>query len=44
MHFFNNIESEIISAIRNSEKSLKIAVTWFTNYNLFYEIIEKWEF
>ncbi len=43
MHLFNNIESEIISSIRKSEKNLKIAVTWFTNQEIFIEILKKLE-
>tara|TARA_R110001606_G_scaffold262634_1_gene411253 strand:+ start:927 stop:1916 length:990 start_codon:yes stop_codon:yes gene_type:complete len=43
LHLFNNIESEIISSIRKSEKNLKIAVTWFTNQEIFIEILKKLE-
>jgi len=41
MQLFNNIESEIISSILKAEFSLKIAVTWFTNHDIFNAIIEK---
>lgn len=43
MHLFNNIESEIISVIKKSKSSLKIAVTWFTNHEIFNEILIKLE-
>jgi len=43
LHLFNNIESEIISAIRKAESDLKIAVTWFTNHEIFDEILKKLE-
>lgn len=33
--FYSNIESKIISNLRNSKKNVKIAVAWFTNPNLF---------
>lgn len=41
MHLFKDIEKEIISAIRNSQKNLKIAVTWFTNHEIFNEVLDK---
>lgn len=41
MHLFNNIESNIITFIKNSKSSLKIAVTWFTNNEIFEEILNK---
>lgn len=43
MHLFNNIEFEIISAIKNAKSSLKIAVTWFTNHEIFNEVLTKLE-
>ena len=43
MHLFTNIESEIISRIKSAEKNLKIAVTWFTNHEIFNEILKKLE-
>ena len=46
MQFFNNlkeriIQEKLISLIEKSTKSLKIAVTWFTNHDLFEAIIKK---
>lgn len=41
MQFFENIQSEIVTRISNSSESLKIAVTWFTNHDLFDAIIKK---
>jgi len=41
MQLFKNIQAEIISQIRKSNESLKIAVTWFTNHEIFNAIIEK---
>lgn len=43
MHLFSNIQFEIISAIKNAKSNLKIAVTWFTNHEIFNEILEKLE-
>jgi hypothetical protein len=43
LHLFKNIESEIISRIKSSKKNLKIAVTWFTNHEIFNEILKKLE-
>lgn len=51
MQFFNRpnnnenassvIQDKIIELIRDSEKSLKIAVAWFTNHDIFNEILNK---
>lgn len=41
MQFFANIQDELIERINLSTKSLKIAVTWFTNHDLFDAIIKK---
>jgi hypothetical protein len=41
MQLFSNIQSEIISKIFGSTDSLKIAVTWFTNHDLFDAVIKK---
>jgi len=41
MQLFENIQKEIISRIKKSEKSLKIAVTWLTNHDIFDAILSK---
>lgn len=41
MQYFNNIQNELIKAINNSDSSLKIAVTWFTNNNIYDVIVNK---
>lgn len=41
MQLFKNIESEIIKNISQSSKSIKIAVTWFTNKNIYQALIDK---
>lgn len=38
---FNNIENAIIEELENSKKSIDIAVSWFTNENLFNVILLK---
>lgn len=38
---FKNIQEELITAINVSKSSLKIAVTWFTNHDIFNSIITK---
>ena len=38
---FENIQNELLNKIEQSEKSLKIAVTWFTNRKLFNAILQK---
>lgn len=38
---FDNIANRIQSEIRNAQKSVFIAVSWFTNKDLFNELIEK---
>ena len=43
LHLFKNIESEIISRIKSAKNNLKIAVTWFTNQEIFNEILKKLE-
>jgi hypothetical protein len=43
LHLFKNIEAEIISRIKSSKRNLKIAVTWFTNHEIFNEILKKLE-
>lgn len=41
MVLFNNIQDELILQINKSTKNIKIAVTWFTNHDLFEAIINK---
>jgi len=41
MQLFNNIQNEILNRIESSEFSIKIAVTWFTNKDLFQSLISK---
>lgn len=41
MQLFRNIQSELIGEIEKSEKNLKIAVTWFTNHEIFDAILNK---
>ena len=43
MQLFKNIQNELISQINKSTKNIKIAVTWFTNHDLFDAIIKKLE-
>lgn len=38
---FDNIETKLISSLRNAEKEIRIAVCWFTNSNLFDIVCEK---
>jgi len=38
---FENIADRISAEIRKAQKSVVIAVAWFTNKNLFHELIEK---
>jgi len=40
---FRNIRSELIREIEGASKSIKIAVAWFTNHNLFDALCEKIE-
>ena len=39
--YFENIQSEIIAKIVRSKSCLKIAMTWFTNHDIFEEILRK---
>jgi hypothetical protein len=41
MQLFNNIQSEIIKLIDESTENLKIAVTWFTNHDIYDAIVRK---
>ncbi len=41
MQKFNNIQQELIDRIKIAKSSIKIAVTWFTNRDLFNELLEK---
>lgn len=41
MQHFKNIQDELISRIDNANESLKIAVTWFTNHDLFDAVLRK---
>lgn len=41
MQLFKNIQDELITRITEAEYSLKIAVTWFTNHDLFNAIVKK---
>lgn len=41
MQKFKNIQQELIDRIRLAKSSIKIAVTWFTNHDLFDELIAK---
>jgi len=43
MQHFKNIQDEIIARVNDAKKSLEIAVTWFTNYDIFEVIIKKLE-
>lgn len=43
MQLFDNIQNELISKIKQSKDSLKIAVTWFTNLELFNAVLNKLE-
>lgn len=43
MQLFTSIKQELLERIDNSNQSLKIAVTWFTNKELFNAIIKKLE-
>jgi len=39
--YFSDIRKSIIGEIRNAKSSIKIAVCWFTNHDLFNALIEK---
>ncbi len=41
MQLFENIQDEIISRINKSTCSLKIAITWFTNHDIFEAVLNK---
>ena len=41
MQLFRNIQDELIARIDMANQSLKIAVTWFTNHDLFDAILKK---
>lgn len=41
MQLFTNIQDEIITQINEAKESLKIAVTWFTNHDLFEAVLKK---
>lgn len=41
--FFKNIESELCELIRSATNKIYIAVTWFTNDNIFQELLKKLE-
>ena len=41
MQLFTNIQDELIKRINQSTDNLKIAVTWFTNHDLFDAVIKK---
>lgn len=41
MQLFENIQKELITRINESEKSIKIAVTWLTNHDIFDAILSK---
>ena len=41
MQLFKNIQDELIARIDMANQSLKIAVTWFTNHDLFNAILKK---
>lgn len=41
MQHFENIQSELITQINEAKDSLKIAVTWFTNHDLFNAVVKK---
>ena len=41
MQLFRNIQQELIKRIEESENSIKIAVTWFTNHDLYHALIKK---
>ena len=41
MQKFKNIQQELIDRIKLSKSSIKIAVTWFTNHDLFNELVNK---
>lgn len=43
MQLFKNIKEELLNRISESKESLKIAVTWFTNHDLFEAILKKLE-
>lgn len=43
VQLFKNIKQELLNQISESKESLKIAVTWFTNYDLYSAILEKLE-
>ena len=38
--FFHNIESRIVQSVRSAKRNIKIAMAWFTNSNLFDELIQ----
>lgn len=41
MQLFKNIQDELITRINEAKDSLKIAVTWFTNHDLFDAVVKK---
>lgn len=41
MQKFTNIQQELIDRIKLAKSSIKIAVTWFTNHDLFDELLDK---
>jgi len=41
MQLFTNIQDELITRIQDAKDSLKIAVTWFTNHDLFKAVVKK---
>jgi len=41
MHLFTNIQDELIARIHEAKDNLKIAVTWFTNHDLFNAVVKK---
>lgn len=41
MQLFTNIQKEIIARIHEAKYSVKIAVTWFTNHDLFNAVLKK---
>ncbi len=43
MQFFSNIQDEIIARINESTSSIKIAVTWFTNHDIFNALLKKFQ-
>lgn len=41
MQLFTNIQDELIARIHEAKSNLKIAVTWFTNHDLFNAVVKK---